>query len=239
MEDMHARRFLLVLLFLTGSVSAQTTVTGRVTDLDTGASLRGIRVELHTVDAAAPRLVRTATTNAHGDYTLARIPNGSWSIQAVYEAGPVRFSVLSPPLALSGGTQVLHFRLPTERKDWLSHADPSPYRAKDLADITGETQEGYAADVYGYPLPGSRTVVYAQATGTLAGLVRSGARPAPHARVLVVELAREVQADADGHFLLEGLPPGLYRLRITYGTRTLDVPPLEVFAGTNTVDFSL
>jgi hypothetical protein len=236
---MHARRFLMALLLLAGSASAQTTVTGRVTDLDTGASLRGIRVELRTPDDTTPPVARTATTNAHGDYTLARIPAGVWCLRAVYEAGPTRFSVLSPPLPFSGGRQTLHFRLPTERKDWLTHADPSAWRTKDLADITGETQEGYAADAHGTPLPGSHTVVYTQATGTLTGLVRSGPRPVPNAQVLVVELGREVRTDASGRFLVEGLAPGLYRLRITYGPRVLDVPPLEVLAGTNEVDFSL
>jgi hypothetical protein len=224
---------ILLALFIGPAVApgafGQAVVFGRAADLDTGAPLAWVRVTLETPDGAA---AHAAWTDAAGRYALAGLPAGRWRIRADHVSGTRRVSVLSPVITLSGAVTTLNFELPSDPKEWLGAPDPSPFRAKNLGDITGIPREGRILDAAGHTLPGIRSAVERLTEGLVHGLVTEAGRPVPEAVVRLGD-AREAVTDADGRFFLDAVPPGGYDLHVFRENARLDATAVDIRPGAN------
>ncbi|WP_457652555.1 carboxypeptidase-like regulatory domain-containing protein [Rhodocaloribacter sp.] len=213
----------------------QAVVFGRAADLDTGAPLAWVRVTLEAPDAAA---ARAAWTDTAGRYALTEVPAGRWRIRADYVSGTRRVSVLSPAFTLSEAVTTLNFELPSDPKEWLGAPDSSPFRTKNLGDITGIPREGRILDAAGHALPGVRSVVERLAAGLVRGLVTEAGRPVPEAVVRLGD-AREAVTDTDGRFFLEAVPPGRYELHVFRENARLDATAVDIRPGENVFHLDL
>ena len=73
---MRHRLALLMLVLWPLMATAQTTVSGRITDRDTGAPIHGLRVDLRTIYNTEPAAPLATWTDTDGRYTLADVPPG-------------------------------------------------------------------------------------------------------------------------------------------------------------------
>ncbi len=213
----------------------QGVVFGRAADLDTGAPLAWVRV---TLEAPSGDAARAAWTDAGGRYALADVPAGRWRIRADHVAGTLRFSVVSPVFTLTGAVTTLHFELPSDPKEWLGAPDPSPFRAKNLGDITGIPREGRILDASGRALPGVSSSVERLTEGLVRGLVTEAGRPVPEALVHLGD-APDAVTDDDGRFFLDAVPPGRYELSIFHENARLDVADVAIRPGENVLHIDL
>jgi len=194
-----------------------------------------VRVSL---EAPSGEAARAAWTDAAGRYALAGIPAGRWRIRAERVSGTRRVSVLSPVITLSGAVTTLHFELPSDPKEWLGVSDPSPFRAKNLGDITGIPREGRILDASGRAMPGVRSMVERLAEGFVRGLVLATGRPVPEAVVRLGD-ARKAVTDADGRFFFDAVPPGRYDLHLFHENARLDASSVDIRPGENVFRFDL
>ncbi len=228
--------FLFSLLAPSGGACGQALLFGRVIDLDTGVALEGALATVHA--PGAPPIARTRT-DAAGRFLLRAVPAGTWVLDVAFFRGPVRFRVRAPAVPVAGTLTPLDVAVPTTPREWLGTPNPSPFRTKDLSDITGIPREGRVVDARGRPLPGVRTVIETRTVGTLAGVVwRTGVR-VEGAVVSLDGLPTRTLTDAVGAFFLDDLAPGSYRLRVTTGSDTRQTIPLDVEAGLNTLSIDL
>ena len=93
-------RLLPILLLLAAAASAQTTVTGRVTDAETGGPLPGVHVYLGGTTVGA-------VTDAAGTYRLPDVPSGAHDLVATF----VGFEPGVRVLDTRAGEQTVDFRL--------------------------------------------------------------------------------------------------------------------------------
>lgn len=94
-------RFALLLLVpfaLVLAAPAQTTISGRVIDRDTGAPVRGQRVDLRTRHNIDPTPVIEAWTDADGRYRLEDVPEGRWRVRVAFAASAATEHLLATPV---------------------------------------------------------------------------------------------------------------------------------------------
>jgi len=85
------------ILILSGAVYAQGTVTGTVTDKETGDTFPGVNVVI-------PQLQIGAATNANGEYTIKNVPAGTYTITASF----VGYKKYTAQIQVSDGEKVVH-----------------------------------------------------------------------------------------------------------------------------------
>ena len=227
-----------IVLLLVLPARAQTTITGRVTNLDDGGPLPGVLVRL--CDANLPDASLQTMTNAQGRFALHAVPFGDRCLEAAYAVQDLRYVVQHPSVPVDHRPLTLHVVMPTALRERLQHAqaptDPNP---KSLSTITGLLEEGHVADARGTPLPGSRSRLEANRTGTLQGHITRGGVPAPNVHLLLPGLGLQARTGEDGRFVLPHIEPGTYPLLLIYHADTLTVPSLDVRTGRNEVNLSL
>jgi protocatechuate 3,4-dioxygenase beta subunit len=233
------RLSLLLIGLVAWPVRAQTTLAGRVLDLDSGRPLPDVRVALCAPEGARPPAHPATWTDADGRYTLRGVPSGVWCVRAVYVEQDVGYLVQSPSISLAEGALVIHFRMPTSLGERLRHTlaptDPNP---KSLSVITGYLQDGFATDADGRALAGSRTGFETYQAGILRGRVTRDGRPVADALLVLVDLDRQTRTDAEGRFELDGLAPGTHPLHVVHHPDTLNIPSVAIEKGLNLLNFS-
>jgi hypothetical protein len=234
------------LLFLCGFLicilpaQAQTTIAGRITNLDGGGPLPDVHVALCSEHAMMSSHRHETTTDAQGRFVLNEVPPGTWCMRAVYLIQDAAYTLTSPPLQVGSAPLVLHFAMPTALQERLQNemdpADPSP---KSLSTITGLLPEGTVSDARGVVLPGSAGRLERFLKAGLRGRVTRGGRPVPDLLVLLGGLDYRTRTDADGRFSFKNLEPGTYPVYLIQLADTLAIPAAPIRRGPNEINFSL
>jgi len=234
-----SRLSLLLIGLLVGPARAQTTISGRVVNLDGGNPLPDVRVALCAAEPAGRTTRRVTWTDDRGWYTLADVPPGSWCVQAVAVEADIGYVLKSPPLAVATTPRLLHFGMPTGLRERLANTraptDPNP---KSLSVITGYLEDGYAADAWGTALAGSLTHFETYDTGLLRGRVVRNDVPVADAHVLIPTSGQHTRTDAEGRFELTDLAPGSPSLFVIHDADTLALPAVTIIRGLNLLTVS-
>ncbi|MFQ5571155.1 MAG: collagen binding domain-containing protein [Rhodothermales bacterium] len=236
---MFIRLSLLTLMLGVVPARAQTTIAGRVNDLDTAGPLPGVHVMLCAPDHHPLDAPRQTWTDARGRFILTDVPPGRWCVQAVYRARKASYTVISPALPVGERPLLLRFEMPTALQDRLRHAmSPLDVNPKSLSTITGLLQDGYVTNADGAPLPGGRSYLESESKGILRGILRRNDHPADGALLWLPDTGQHTRTDVGGRFELTDIEPGTYRLYIVHRSDTLHIPPLEIKNGLNPVNLS-
>lgn len=231
--------FLGGLLLCTLPAQAQTTIAGRVTNLDAGGPLPDVRVLLCSEHTMALTHRRETTTDAQGRFVLTDVPAGTWCVQAIYLVQDAAYTLTSPLLLIQNMPLALHFAMPTALQERLHNemdpADPSP---KSLSTITGLLEEGTVSDARGVVLPGSTGRLERFLQAVLRGRITRHARPVADLLVLLGDDHR-THTDTDGRFAFHNLEPGTYPLYLIQPPDTLAIPSFPIQRGPNDISFSL
>ncbi len=166
------------------NTEAYSSIEGHVTAADTGAPLRGARVELMgSGSAVAPRLNRTAVTDRRGQYRFDEVPAGRYLISASRPGFVTMRAGQKHPLARSELWTVTSST--TDRLDFVLPR--------------GSVIAGRLTDTNGEPLPGIRMTTLKVAYSP------NGERLFPFSPL-------QVTTDDRGAFRVAGLGPGTYVL---------------------------
>lgn len=107
---------LLQIVGLTFGAYSQTTVSGRVVEVNSQQPLPGVIVDLRKPDGLDPYPLLSSYTDATGKYVLASVPSGQWRIRAVVAAGSgVERVLMTPVVEIENGTYVYNFEVNLER----------------------------------------------------------------------------------------------------------------------------
>lgn len=232
--------FLFCLLPFLLPAQAQTTIAGRVTNLDAGGPLPDVRVALCSKQPMALSERREATTDTQGRFVLREVPPGAWCVQAVYFVQDAAYTLTSPTIQVDDRPLILDFSMPTTLQERLrNEMDPTDPSPKSLSTITGLHQEGTVSDARGIILPGSTGRLEQVLQAVLRGRITYNARPVTDLLVLLGGPDIRTRTDADGRFSFDHLEPGTYPLYLIHNADTLTIPPIPIQRGPNEINFSL
>ena len=193
-------RFLVMLVLPSvSSVAAQSIVSGRVTESESGRPLPAVRIEAFAVDGVSRNVLARTWSDSLGSYVLQEVPGKKISLRATYRDGSHEYTLATAPWDPVEENRRIDFEFVRPRLTLAAggmHIIAHQSREGDLMKLGGTVVDG----VSGTRLPG-------------AWIKLEGGLPASGDGLPIEE--DSVTSDEQGRFVFEERAPGIYR--VTFG----------------------